>query len=223
LLGRVPVRVIGVVRSTGATFGPSSLNVWIPYTTAMARVSGQDNVDSIEVRVGDDYDMNLAQTEITDLMLERHGTRDFFLTNSATIRETITSTTQTLTLLVAMIAVISLIVGGIGVMNIMLVSVTERTKEIGVRIAIGARRSDIISQFLIEAVLVCLVGGILGILGALLGGAVVGYFTDEIRLSFSGTAIAVAFLSSTLIGVTFGFLPARSAAQLDPVVALSRE
>lgn len=223
LLGRVPVRVIGVVRSTGATFGPSSLNVWIPYTTAMARVSGQDNVDSIEVRVTDDYDMDLAQTEITDLMLERHGTKDFFLTNSATIRETITSTTQTLTLLVAMIAVISLIVGGIGVMNIMLVSVTERTKEIGVRIAIGARRSDIISQFLIEAVLVCLVGGVLGILGALLGGVLVGYITDEIRLIFSGTAIVVAFLSSTLIGVTFGFLPARSAAQLDPVVALSRE
>ncbi|WP_417675588.1 MacB family efflux pump subunit [Pseudodonghicola sp.] len=223
LLGRVPVRVIGVVRSTGATFGPSSLNVWIPYTTAMARVSGQDNVDSIEVRVIDDYDMTLAQEEITALMLERHGTKDFFLTNSDTIRATITSTTQTLTLLVAMIAVISLIVGGIGVMNIMLVSVTERTKEIGVRIAIGARRSDIISQFLIEAVLVCLVGGILGILGALLGGALVGYLSDAIRLSFSGTAIAVAFLSSTLIGITFGFLPARSAAQLDPVVALSRE
>jgi len=223
LLGRVPVRVIGVVRSTGATFGPSSLNVWIPYTTAMARVSGQDNVDSIEVRVIDDYDMTQAQEEITALMLERHGTKDFFLTNSDTIRETITSTTQTLTLLVAMIAVISLIVGGIGVMNIMLVSVTERTKEIGVRIAIGARRSDIISQFLIEAVLVCLVGGILGILGALLGGALVGYLSEDIRLSFSGTAIVVAFLSSTLIGITFGFLPARSAAQLDPVVALSRE
>ncbi|GHH04361.1 MacB family efflux pump subunit [Pseudodonghicola xiamenensis] len=223
LLGRVPVRVIGVVRSTGATFGPSSLNVWIPYTTAMARVSGQDNVNSIEVRVADDYDMTQAQGKITKLMMERHGTKDFFLTNSDTIRETITSTTQTLTLLVAMIALISLIVGGIGVMNIMLVSVTERTKEIGVRIAIGARRSDIISQFLIEAVLVCLVGGILGILTALLGGALVGSLSEDVRLSFSGSAIAVAFLSSTMIGVTFGFLPARSAAQLDPVVALSRE
>ncbi|SMX42931.1 MacB family efflux pump subunit [Actibacterium lipolyticum] len=223
LLGRVPVRVIGVVRSSGASFGPSSLNVWIPYTTAMARVSGQDHLESIAVRVADGYDMTQAQQQITDLMLDRHGTTDFFLVNSDTIRETITSTTKTLTLLVAMIAVISLIVGGIGVMNIMLVSVTERTKEIGVRIAIGARRSDIVAQFLIEAVLVCLVGGVLGIAGALLGGYVAGLFYEDIRLVFSATAIIVAFLSSTLIGVTFGFLPARSAARLDPVVALSRE
>ena len=223
LLGGVPVRVIGVVRSSGATFGPSSLNVWVPYTTVMARISGQDYLDSVAVRVSDDYDTTLAQQEITDLLTTRHGTKDFFLINSDTIRETITSTTQTLTLLVAMIAVISLIVGGIGVMNIMLVSVTERTKEIGVRIAIGARRSDIVAQFLIEAVLVCLTGGVLGIAGALIGGQMVGYFSSDVRLSFSLGAIVIAFLSSTLIGITFGFLPARAAAKLDPVVALSRE
>lgn len=223
LLGGVPVRLIGVVRSSGASFGPESLNVWVPYTTVMARISGQDYLDSVAVRVSDDYDTALAQQEITDLLTNRHGTKDFFLINSDTIRETITSTTQTLTLLVAMIAVISLIVGGIGVMNIMLVSVTERTKEIGVRIAIGARRSDIVAQFLIEAVLVCLTGGVLGIAGALLGGQMVGYFSTDVRLSFSATAIVVAFLSSTLIGITFGFLPARAAARLDPVVALNRE
>jgi macrolide transport system ATP-binding/permease protein len=222
-LGSVPVRVIGVVRSSGATFGPSSLNVWVPYTTSMARISGQDYLDSIGVRVADDYDMDQAEAEITALLKTRHGTEDFFLSNSDTIRETITSTTQTLTYLVAMIAVISLVVGGIGVMNIMLVSVTERTKEIGVRIAIGARRSDIVSQFLIEAVMVCLVGGVLGILGALTGGYLIEEFASSVRLSFSTTAIAVAFLSSTLIGITFGFLPARNAARLDPVVALSRE
>jgi len=223
LLGGVPVRVIGVVRSSGATFGPESLNVWVPYTTVMARISGQDFLDSVAVRVSDDYDTTLAENEIVDLLTTRHGTKDFFLINSDTIRETITSTTQTLTLLVAMIAVISLIVGGIGVMNIMLVSVTERTKEIGVRIAIGARRSDIVAQFLIEAVLVCLTGGVLGIAGALIGGQMVGYFSSDVQLSFSVTAIVVAFLSSTLIGITFGYLPARSAARLDPVVALSRE
>ncbi|WP_253913284.1 MacB family efflux pump subunit [Pseudoruegeria sp. HB172150] len=223
LVDHVPVRVIGVVRSTGASFGPSSLNVWVPYTTAMARISGQDHLDSISVRVADDYDMGLAQQEISVLMLQRHGTRDFFLSNSDTIRETITSTTQTLTILVAMIAVISLIVGGIGVMNIMLVSVTERTKEIGVRIAIGARRSDIVSQFLIEAILVCLVGGIVGVVCAMVGGQLVSVFIEDVRLSFSTIAIVLAFISSTAIGVTFGFLPARSAARLDPVVALSRE
>lgn len=223
LLGGVPVRVIGVVRSSGATFGPESLNVWVPYTTVMARVSGQDFLDSVSVRIIDDYDTALAEQEISDLLRTRHGTKDFFLINTDTIRDTITSTTETLTLLVAMIAVISLIVGGIGVMNIMLVSVTERTKEIGVRIAIGARRSDIVAQFLIEAVLVCLTGGVLGIAGALIGGQMVGYFSTDVQLSFSATAIVAAFLSSTLIGITFGFLPARAAARLDPVVALSRE
>lgn len=223
LLGRVPVRIIGLVRSTGASFGPSSLNVWVPYTTAMARVSGQDHLDSITVQVADDYDTDLAEAEITALLLGRHGTQDFFTSNSDSIRDTITSTTQTLTALVAMIAVISLVVGGIGVMNIMLVSVTERTKEIGVRIAIGARRSDIVSQFLIEAVLVCLAGGLIGVVGALAGGQLAGYVFEDVRLVFSTTAIVAAFLSSTLIGVTFGFLPARSAARLDPVVALSRE
>ncbi len=222
LLGQVPVRVIGVV-SASSTFGPSSLNVWVPYTTAMSRISGQKFLDSIGVRVADDQDMDAAEAEISALLTARHGTTDFFLSNSDTIRETITSTTQTLTLLVAAIAVISLVVGGIGVMNIMLVSVTERTKEIGVRIAIGARRSDIVSQFLIEAILVCLVGGVLGVLAALGLGQVAGWLTDAVELSFSTTSIVVACLSSTVIGVGFGFWPARSAARLDPVVALSRE
>ncbi|MFE3837252.1 MacB family efflux pump subunit [Pseudogemmobacter sonorensis] len=222
-LGRVPVRVIGVVRSSGASFGPSSLNVWLPYTTVMARVSGQDYLSSIEVQVAEGFETAAVQDEIAALMLARHGTQDFFLQNSDTIRETLTSTTQTMTLLVGAIAVISLVVGGIGVMNIMLVSVTERTREIGVRIAIGARRSDIIAQFLIEAVLVCLVGGTLGIAIALGGGLLAQALSESLRLSFSTLSVVAAFLSSTLIGVTFGFLPARSAAQLDPVVALSRD
>lgn len=223
LLGRVPVRVIGVASSSGATFGPSSLNVWIPYTTAMARVSGQSFLDSIEVRVADGYDTTEAQNNITTLMTARHGSKDFFLINSDTIRSTITSTTQTLTLLVAAIAVISLVVGGIGVMNIMLVSVTERTREIGVRMAIGARRSDIIAQFLIEAVLVCLIGGVLGVVLALSTGYAVTLLSAKANLVFSNTAIAVAFLSATMIGITFGYLPARAASRLDPVEALNRE
>ena len=222
-LGSVPVRIIGVVRASGASFGPSSLNVWLPYTTVMGRVSGQTYLDSITVQVKDGYEMTTAQAELTALMLKRHGTQDFFLQNSDTIRATLTSTTQTMTLLIAAIAVISLIVGGIGVMNIMLVSVTERTKEIGVRVAIGARRSDIIAQFLIEAVLVCLVGGLLGIALALGGGSLAGALSSGLRLSFSGLSIVAAFLSSTLIGIAFGFLPARAAAELNPVSALTRE
>ena len=145
------------------------------------------------------------------------------MSNSDTIRQTITATATTLTALVAAIAVISLIVGGIGVMNIMLVSVTERTREIGVRMAIGARRSDIISQFLIEAVLLSLTGGVLGILLALGLGQMAGWFTTAVTLTFSITSVVVAFVSSTLIGITFGYLPARSASRLDPVVALSRD
>ncbi len=222
-LGRVPVRVIGVVRSGGVTFGPSSLNVWLPYTTVMSRISGQRHLSSIAVQIADGHDMAQAQQQVSALLLSRHGVQDFFLQNSDTIRETLTSTTRTMTALVAAIAVISLIVGGIGVMNIMLVSVTERTREIGVRMAVGARRSDIVAQFLTEAVLVCLVGGILGVALALGGGMLAEVLATEMRLRFSMLSIVAAFLSSTLIGVTFGFLPARSAARLDPVVALSRD
>lgn len=223
MLGRVPVRVIGVVAAGGVSFGPDNLNIFIPYTTSMSRVTGQGYLNSIGVQITDDYDMQKAQAEIQALMLSRHGTEDFFLTNSDTIRQTVTSTTRTLTLLVAMIAVISLIVGGIGVMNIMLVSVTERTREIGVRIAIGARRLDIVAQFLTEAVLVCLVGGMLGVASALGLGSLLGWLTDAVQLSFSPLSIVAAFLSATLIGITFGFLPARAAARLDPVVALAQE
>ena len=223
MVQQVPVRVIGVVRSSGATFGPSSLNVWMPYTTVMSRVTGQNYLSSIGVRVADNYDMTEAQERITALLRQRHGAEDFWLQNSDSIRQTLTSTTQTMTYLVAAIALISLVVGGIGVMNIMLVSVTERTREIGVRVAVGARRSDIVSQFLIEAVLVCLVGGMLGIAMAIGVGALIAQLSEEVRLTFSAVSIVVAFLSSTAIGITFGFLPARSAAKLDPVVALNRE
>ena len=223
ILGRVPVRVIGVVQAGGANFGPDNLEIWLPYTTVMTRLTGQSHLSSIAVQVAQNFPSAEAEAAIDALMLQRHGTRDFFLFNSDTIRQTVTSTARTLTGLVAMIAVISLVVGGIGVMNIMLVSVTERTKEIGLRMAIGARHSDIISQFLIEAVMLSLVGGVMGIALALGGGSLAVWAFPEVPLIFSMTAVVVAFLSSTLIGVTFGYLPARSAARLDPVVALSRD
>ena len=223
LLNRVPMRVIGVVQAQGGGFGSQSPRVYLPYTTAGTRLTGSTTLDTITVRVADSYDMATAEQLITDLMTQRHGKQDFFLVNSDTIRETITSTAQTLSLLVAAIAVISLVVGGIGVMNIMLVSVTERTKEIGVRIAVGARRSDIILQFLIESVLVCLLGGMLGVGLAIGLGYAAAQFIDAFRLVFSPTVAAGAFLSSSIIGIVFGYLPARSASRLDPVVALARE
>jgi macrolide transport system ATP-binding/permease protein len=128
-----------------------------------------------------------------------------------------------MTLFISSIAVISLLVGGIGVMNIMLVSVTERTQEIGVRMAVGARRSDILQQFLIEAVLVCLICGLLGVALALLAGVAVSLSGSDFTMIYSTTAIVSAFLCSTCIGILFGFLPNLNAARLDPVVALARE
>ncbi len=224
LLGNVPARVIGIAKRQSMGFGGStSLNVWVPYTTVMARMLGQSYLSSITLRVKDDTPMDAAQSAITRLLTLRHGTEDFFLSNTAEIRETIESTTRTMTLLIGAIAAIALVVGGIGVMNIMLVSVTERTREIGVRMAVGARQSDIRQQFLIEAVLVCLLGGVLGIALALGIGWAFKSFGASFTLLFSTGSIVAAFACSTLIGVAFGFLPARNAAQLDPVEALARE
>ena len=224
LLGNMPARVIGVAKRQSMGFGSSTnLTVWAPHTTVMSRMLGQSHVNSITVRVKDDTPMDAAQSAITKLMTLRHGTVDFFLNNTAEIRETIESTTKTMTLLIGAIAAIALVVGGIGVMNIMLVSVTERTREIGVRMAVGARQSDIRQQFLIEAVLVCLLGGVLGIALALALGWAFKSFGASFNLLFSTGSIVAAFACSTLIGVAFGFLPARNAAQLDPVEALARE
>jgi macrolide transport system ATP-binding/permease protein len=223
LLGNVPARVVAVAKKQSNGFGDnSSLNVWVPYTTAMARMLGQSYVSSITVRVADATPMSAAEQAITRLLKLRHGLQDFYLNNSAQIRETIEQTTRTMTLMIGSIAAIALVVGGIGVMNIMLVSVTERTREIGVRMAVGARRSDIMQQFLIESVLVCLLGGTLGVLLALTLGWVL-ESTGVFTLVFSVTSIVVAFTCSSLIGIVFGYLPARSAAQLDPVEALVRE
>jgi macrolide transport system ATP-binding/permease protein len=223
-LGSVPCRVIGVTQKRENGFGNNSaLNVWVPYTTAMSRVIGQRYLSGITVRVSDSVPSAAAEEGITRLMTLRHRTKDFYIFNTDSIRQTIEKATATLTLLVSMIALISLVVGGIGVMNIMLVSVTERTREIGVRMAVGARQSDIMQQFLIEAVLVCLAGGLLGVLLALSFGAIFAHFVSSFRMIYSTASIVSAFACSTLIGVVFGFLPARNAARLNPVDALARE
>ncbi|CRY55871.1 putative ABC transporter ATP-binding protein [Yersinia intermedia] len=224
LLGSLPCRVIGVAAKKQSGFGSDeNLNVWIPYTTAMKRMLGQSYLRSITVRVNDDIDLTNAEQGVTRLLSQRHGTQDFFVMNTDSIRQTIEKTTSTMTLLVSMIAVISLVVGGIGVMNIMLVSVTERTKEIGVRMAVGARASDIMQQFLIEAVLVCLLGGGIGVMLSLGIGLLFSQFSSNFSMVYSATSIITAFVCSSLIGVIFGFFPAKRAAKMDPIRALERE
>lgn len=224
LVGQLPVRVIGVATKQSQGFGSNeSLNIWLPYSTVINRMIGKTSLRSITVRVNDDIDLTIAENAIERIMTQRHGTKDFFIFNSDSIRQTVESATATMTLLVSAIALISLIVGGIGVMNIMLVSVTERTREIGVRMAVGARSSDILQQFLIEAVLVCLIGGIIGIILSLTIGILFAYFFTTFSMIFSLTAIIIAFACSSFIGVIFGYVPARRAAKLDPIYALERE
>ena len=224
MVGQLPVRIIGVATKQQQGFGNNeSLNIWLPYTTVINRMVGQTSLKSITVRINDNIDLSIAEQAINKIMLQRHGTRDFFIFNSDSIRETVNSSAWVLTLLISTIALISLVVGGIGVMNIMLVSVTERTREIGVRMAVGARSSDILQQFLIEAVLVCLIGGTLGIILSFAIGFIFNYLVTAFAMSFSIVSIIAAFSCSTMIGIIFGYVPAKRAAKLDPIYALERE
>ncbi|OCJ01955.1 macrolide ABC transporter permease/ATP-binding protein MacB [Agrobacterium sp. 13-626] len=223
-IAKVPVRVIGVIASQQGGFGSSdNLSVYLPYTSVQARFLGDMSLRSITVRVSDDTESATAEAAVTQFLEHRHKARDFFILNTDDIRQAITSTIRTMTLLVSAIAVISLLVGGIGVMNIMLVSVSERIAEIGVRMAVGARRQDILQQFLIEAVLVCLLGGGLGIAVALGFGFAFNRLGSNFTLVYSVSSIVLAFTCSCMIGLTFGYLPARNASRLDPVAALSRD
>ena len=224
LIGKVPCRVVGVTKQQQAGFGSSSTPiVYLPYTTVQARFIGNQVLRSISVRVDEATPMAAAERAATALLTARHNAKDFFVLNTDDIRKTVESTTQVLTLLVAAIAVISLLVGGIGVMNIMLVSVSERVGEIGVRMAVGARRSDILMQFLIEEVLVCLLGGALG-LGLAVGfGSIFNALDVGFQLIYSPLAMVGSAVISMAIGIGFGYMPARSASRLDPATALARE
>ncbi|QNF14145.1 MacB family efflux pump subunit [Aeromonas jandaei] len=224
MVGTLPVRIIGVVsQETG--FGPSSqsVNVWLPYSAVMSRLISQHHFSQLTIRVKDGIQPALVEQAVIELLTKRHGVKDFFTFSSDSIIKSVEKTTATMTLMVSAIALISLIVGGVGVMNIMLVSVVERTREIGIRMAVGARQSDILQQFLIEAVMVSLLGGICGV-GLSLGiGMLFSLLVDSIKMQFSLFSILMAFGCSSLIGILFGYLPARNAARLDPVVALARE
>ena len=234
LLRNTPVRIIGVVdTSSQSRFeGGNNISVYMPYTAAMNRLLGRSNVSSIILRISDSANPAVAEDAITRILTRRHGSQDFSLFNSDSLRKAISQSVQVFSILISSIAVISLIVGGIGVMNIMLVSVTERTQEIGIRMAVGARQSDILMQFLIEALMLCLLGGAIGVGLAYGIGWVInntGSATPSsgeqaaFKLVYSTASTIAAVICASGIGLLFGFLPARNAARLDPVEALSRE
>lgn len=221
LIDKKPLEIIGVAENTQRQ--SNNLNLWTPYTTLMQRISGAKQIDSITVKIKTQIESQTAEKSLTELLTIRHGKKDFFVMNTDTIKQAIESTTNTMTLLISSIALISLIVGGIGVMNIMLVSVTERTKEIGVRMAIGAKQRNILQQFLIEAMLICLLGGIIGIL--LATSIIFGFNQSDanFQMVLSADSVIIAVLCSTLIGVVFGYIPARNASRLNPITALAQE
>ena len=224
IIGKVVIRVIGVLaKSDSWVIRGTNPTVFVPYTSVMTRLVNQNYLSSIVLRINDGFSAPVAENAIKSILVTRHGREDFFMQSSDTIMKSIENATRTFTLMISAIAVISLVVGGIGVMNIMLVSVTERTKEIGIRMAVGAGRGDILSQFLIEAVMVCLIGGLLGVVLSYIAGHLIMHFAPNIVLSYSLTSVIAAVMTSSVIGIVFGFMPARSASRLNPIDALARE
>ncbi len=224
LVNNVPFQVVGIMSTKGAnTAGTDSDDVvFIPLSTGMLRIFGQRYVRSVTVAVSERDQIDAVQDRVTDLLIRRHNNnQDFFIRNMAEVLETATTAQNTLTILLASVAAISLLVGGIGVMNIMLVSVTERTREIGIRMATGARMGDILRQFLTEATAVSAMGGIAGVLCGLGAAAFVARFGTPVAYTLA--PVAIAFTCAVGTGLVFGFAPAMKAARLDPVVALASE
>ena len=224
LINNVPFQVIGVMSTKGANFAGQDSDdvVFIPLSTGMLRLFGQRFVRSITIQVGDLTQMDNVQNSVEALLKSRHnGNEDFFVRNMAAVLETATTAQNTLTILLGSVAAISLLVGGIGVMNIMLVSVTERTREIGIRMATGARMRDILQQFMTEATVVSALGGVVGVLGGVGIALIIGAFGTPIQIT--ALPVILAFTCAVATGLVFGFAPAMKAARLDPVVALSSE
>jgi putative ABC transport system permease protein len=199
----------------------------VPYTTAQTRLSGRQRVGQIIASASSPQDVPSAQEEVRGILRESHklgdgDDDDFTIRNQDEIAAAASSTTQVMTLLLAAIASISLLVGGIGIMNIMLVSVTERTREIGIRMAIGARGSDVLTQFLVESVAISMLGGLIGVIVGFAGSAIVGHFTGWTTVT-PPEAVFIAVAFSAAVGVFFGFYPARQAASLNPIQALRYE
>ncbi|MEK1886420.1 MAG: MacB family efflux pump subunit [Phyllobacterium sp.] len=223
LVSKIPFQIIGVMSEMGAGPGGNDQDdtILMPLTTGSMRIFGQRNVRSITVQVKDSAAIDATQDRLQALLDRRHKKQDTQITNMASIREAVTETSNTLKLFLGAVAAISLLVGGIGVMNIMLVSVSERTREIGVRMATGARQRDILLQFIIEALVVSAIGGAIGVVAGLGTGILAKVLGAPV--SFTIGPVALAFACSFLTGLVFGFLPARNASRLQPAAALSSE
>ncbi|MCT7664385.1 MacB family efflux pump subunit [Shinella kummerowiae] len=223
LVNKIPFQVIGVMSEKGASAGGNDQDdvILVPLSTGGMRIFGQRNVRTITVQVADASAIDLTQDAIQAVLNERHKAEDTQITNMSSVREAFTETSNTMKLFLGSVAAISLLVGGIGVMNIMLVSVRERTREIGVRMATGARQRDILLQFLIEALVVSAIGGAIGVvLGLSVGGLAQAF---GLPVSFTVGPVALAFACSFLTGLVFGYLPARNASRLQPAVALGAD
>lgn len=224
IFNKRPLKIIGsVITKNNMSMNNSDLVLYTPYTTAMNKIIGDNHINSITMKIKDSVDMQIAEKDVTNILTIRHKAKDFFIMNVDTLKKTVESTTNTMKLLISCIACISLVVGGIGVMNIMLVSVTERTKEIGIRMAIGGKQRNILQQFLIEAILICFIGGVLGVGISVSFGIIFNILVKKFTMIFSIFSIVVAVLCSTMIGVIFGYMPAKNASELDPINALSRD
>ena len=223
LLRNVPFLVVGVMTEKGASPNGSDQDdvIFVPINTGLVRLFGKSYLSSITVKVADTTDIDATQANIEALLKSRHRNEDFSVRNMASILQAAIETQDTFTILLGTVAAISLLVGGIGVMNIMLVSVVERTREIGIRMATGARMRDILLQFNIEAAVVCAAGGVLGIVVGVIAGMVLRY--TGMTVIFSVTPAVLAFVCASATGLIFGYLPARKAAGLDPVIALASE
>ena len=223
LMNNVLFQVIGVMSERGASpMGQDQDDVvLVPYTTGSMRIFGQRHLRNVTIAVDDTSLMDEVQAQVHQLLLQRHGVEDFQIRNMASLIDTVSETQDTFTWLQGSVAAISLLVGGIGVMNIMLVSVTERTREIGIRMATGARARHILQQFLLEALAVSALGGLIGVGLGLGAAAVVAHFGTPV--SYSLLPVLLAFGCAFGTGLLFGFLPARKAARLDPVAALATE
>jgi putative ABC transport system permease protein len=227
-IGKVPFSIVGELTPKGQTASGSDSDdvILIPYTTATARLSGRSFIPQILASTGSAQDIPAAQDEIRTILRESHkitdNNDDFTVRNQTDLAQAATSSTQVMTLLMASIASISLLVGGIGIMNIMLVSVTERTREIGIRLAIGARGADVLKQFLVESLVMGIAGGLVGLILGVAGAKIVGHFTGwETVVSPLIMLISIGF--SGAVGVFFGYYPARKAAALNPIQALRYE